>query len=304
VQAFTAGFNQLANATITPEQQQAITNYYKNELIKPTDRVTGDKLDINLLLPSLNAQKYLQAHYTAPFASDRESRKVDDAHDGSAWSAANARFNGYFREIVTRFQYGDALLLDTQGNVVYCANKDVDLRTNILSDPYRESNLRGAYEKALAANDLDFVWVTDFQSYQAQLDAPTAWLVSPIGTQNKIEGVLALPLPISKINAIMTANRNWVAAGMGATTETYLAGPDTLMRSDSRLFLEDPKQYQREATAAGTPADVVNKAIQFGTTTLVQPVDTAGLRAAQRGQTGVVADTDYTGTKKSRPTPR
>ncbi|MGH3542332.1 MAG: adenylate/guanylate cyclase domain-containing protein, partial [Mycobacterium sp.] len=298
VRAFTAGFDQLANATIDPAQQQALENYYNNEIIKPTVRRTGDELDLSLLLPGSNAQKYLQAHYTAPFRSHRDSRMVDDARDGSAWSAANARFNNYFREIITRFQYGDALLLDTQGNVVYCANKDADLGTNILTGPYRESNLRDAYEQALGANDIDFIWITDFQPYQAQLDAPTAWLVSPIGTLDKIEGVMALPLPISKINAIMTADKNWIAAGMGTTTETYLAGPDTLMRSDSRFFLEDPKDYQRLAVAAGTPADVVHKAVQLGGTTLVQPVDTAGLRAAQRGQTGVLNDTDYLGNRE------
>ncbi|MGH3562744.1 MAG: hypothetical protein ACRDTN_13350, partial [Mycobacterium sp.] len=49
MQAFTAGFGQLANATITPAQQQAITNYYKNDVIKPTDRVAGDSsLDLAL----------------------------------------------------------------------------------------------------------------------------------------------------------------------------------------------------------------------------------------------------------------
>ncbi len=298
VQAFTAGFDQLANATIDPAQEQAIKNYYKTKVIKPTDRITGDKLDINLLLPESNAQKYLQAHYTAPFVTRDDSIKLDDAGDGSAWSAANARFNNFFREIVTRFQYGDALLLDTRGNVVYCANKDADLGTNVLTGPYRESNLREAYEKALGANELNFVWITDFQPYQAQLDTPTAWLVSPIGTVDKIVGVLALPLPISKINSIMTANNNWIAAGMGTTTETYLAGPDTLMRSNSRLFIEDPKEYEREAVASGTPAAVVHEAIRLGGTTLVQPVDTAGLRAAQRGQTGVLTDTDYLGNKE------
>jgi class 3 adenylate cyclase len=123
-------------------------------------------------------------------------------------------------------------------------------------------------------------------------------LVSPVGTANAIEGVMALPLPISKINDIMTANKNWLAEGMGTTTETYLAGPDSLMRSNSRLFLEDPKEYQREAVASGTPLDVVQKAIQLGGTTLVQPVDTAGLRAAQRGETGTISDTDYMGNKE------
>lgn len=96
----------------------------------------------------------------------------------------------------------------------------------------------------------------------------------------------------------MTADKHWEAAGMGATTETYLAGPDGLMRSDSRLFLEDPKEYEREAVAAGTPPDVVKEAIRLGTTILVQPVATGGLHAAQRGQTGVVSATDYLGDRE------
>ena len=58
--------------------------------------------------------------------------KFDDARDGSAWSAANARFNDFFREIVKRFEFEDALLLDTRGNVVYTAYKGVDLGTNVL----------------------------------------------------------------------------------------------------------------------------------------------------------------------------
>ncbi len=296
--AFTAGFDQLANATINPAQQLALVNYYTNDMIKPIDRATGEQLDINAILPSSNVQKYLQAYYTAPFGSATDAMNIEDAGDGSAWSAANARFNSHFREIVTRFQYPDALLLDMQGNVVYTVNKGPDLGTNILTGPYRESNLRDAYQKALRSNDVEFVWITDFQPYQPQLDAPTAWVVSPVGMNGKTEGVMALPLPSSKINSIMTANQHWDAAGMGAATETYLAGSDNLMRSDSRLFLEDPAEYRREAVAAGTPPDVVERAIRSGSTILVQPVGSAGLYAALRGQTGVVSATDYTGNKE------
>jgi class 3 adenylate cyclase len=295
--AFITGFDQLGNATISPAQQQAIVSYYNNRVVGPIARTTGVKLDVNALLPSSNPQKYLQAVYTAPSSSDADSIRVDDAGDGSAWSAANARFNNYFREIVTRFEYRDAMLLDTRGNVVYTANKGPELGTNILTGPYHESNLREAYEKALGANAIDFVEITDFYPYQPQLDAPTAWLLSPVGTDGKIEGVMALPLPIAKINRIMTADKQWVAAGMGKTTETYLAGPDKLMRSDSRLFLQDQNAYRREAIAAGTPPDVADKAIRLGGTTLVQPVASAGLRAAQRGETGVITDTDYLGNK-------
>ncbi|HZA09971.1 MAG TPA: adenylate/guanylate cyclase domain-containing protein [Mycobacterium sp.] len=298
VEAFTAGFDQLANATITPAQQQAIVDYYNSQLIKPTEEATGDRLDINALLPTSNAAKYLQAFYTAPFKSDNESIRNDDARDGSAWSAANARYNDFFRQIVTRFDFGDALLLDTRGIVVYCANKDVDLGTNILTGPYRESNLRDAYQKALGANSIDFVWITDFEQYQPQLNAPTGWIVSPVGGGGRIEGVLALPFPISKINRLMTADKKWEAAGMGSTGETYLAGSDSLMRSDSRIFLQNPAEYKREVVAAGTHPDVADEAIRLGGTTLVQPVASAGLRAAQRGEVGTLMDRDYTGTEE------
>jgi class 3 adenylate cyclase len=294
----TAGFNQLATATINPAQQQALVNYYENDMIKPIKRLTGNTIDLNAVLPSSPAQKYLQAYYTAPPRSPNDPLPVEDAGDGSAWSAANARFDFYMRSIVTRFDYRDALLLDTQGNVVYSVVKGPDLGTNILTGPYRESNLRGAYQKALSSNDVDFVWITDFQPYQPALDAPTAWVVSPVGMNGKVVGVMAFPLPIAKINRIMTANKQWEASGMGPSTETYLAGPDDLMRSDSRDFVEDPQEYKREAIAAGTPPDVAERAIRLGGTTLVQPVDTAGLRAAQRGETGVLSATDYLGNRE------
>ena len=297
--ALAAGFDELGNATITPAQQQALVNYYENDMIKPIKRATGNELDINAILPSSNAQKYLQANYTAPSVSaPAGSLPAVDAGDGSPWSAANARYDFYLRNVVTRFDYRDALLLDMQGNIVYTVKKGPDLGTNILTGPYRESHLRDAYQKALRSNDVDFVWITDFQPYQPELDTPTAWVVSPVGMGGKISGVLALPFPITKINQIMTANKHWQSAGMGAATETYLAGPDDLMRSDSRLFLEDPKAYRRDAIAAGTPPDVVDKAIRLGGTTMVQPVPSSGLAAAQRGETGTVTGTDYTGNKE------
>ncbi|HTY33924.1 MAG TPA: adenylate/guanylate cyclase domain-containing protein, partial [Mycobacterium sp.] len=296
--SLTAGFDQLANATINPAQQQALVNYYENQMIAPIKKATGDVIDINAVLPSSPAQRYIQAYYTAPPRPTADSLPVEDAGDGSAWSAANARFDFYIRGIVTRFDYRDALLIDMQGNVVYSVRKGPDLGTNILNGPYRESNLRDAYQKALRSNDVDFVWITDFQPYQPALDAPTAWVVSPVGMNGKMSGVMAFPLPIAKINNIMTANKHWEAAGMGPSTETYLAGSDGLMRSDSREFLEDPEQYRRDAIAAGTPPDVVERAIRLGGTTLVQPVATAGLKAAQRGEAGVMSATDYMGNKE------
>jgi class 3 adenylate cyclase len=294
VEGFTAGFNQLATATIDPAQQQSIVNYYTNVFAKTEDNQTDQQVDVSALLPTSNAQKYLQANYTAKFTDWNQSIKLDDAGDGSQWSAANARFNDFFRQIVNRFAFEDALLLDTNGNVVYTAYKGVDLGTNILTGPYKASALTGAYQQALASNDIDYVGITDFGDYQPA-DEPTAWMVSPVGPQGREEGALALQFPISKINELMTMGGRWKESGMGATGETFIVGPDDLMRSDSRLFIEDPQAFKRDVINAGTPPDVAEDSIRQHGTTLVQPVATEATKLAQRGQRGTLIADDYLG---------
>jgi class 3 adenylate cyclase len=294
IEAFTPAFDQLSNATISPAQWQSVVDYYTNQFETQEFNQTGNTVDVEALLPTTNQQKYLQAYYTAPFKDWDSSIANDDAHDGSAWSAANARYNDYFREIVKRFEFEDALLLDTRGNVVYSAYKGVDLGTNVLTGPYRESGLGDAFSKALASNSLDYVGITDFGDYQPA-DEPTAWFVSPVGPRGRAEGVLALQFPISKLNRLMTMGKQWEAAGMGKTGETYLVGPDDLMRSDSRLFLEDPKKFERDVVNAGTPPDVARESIRQQGTTLVQPVRSQATRLAQRGQDGTIIEDDYLG---------
>ena len=294
IQAFTDGFDQLNNSAINPAQWQSIVDYYSNNFERAEQEQTGNTVDVAAILPSTNAQKYLQAYYTAPFNDWDKAIKFDDARDGSAWSAANARFNDYFREIVRRFQFEDALLLDTRGNVIYSAYKGADLGTNILTGPFREGELREAYQKAMASNAVDFVGVTDFGVYQPA-DEPTAWMLSPVGPQGRVEGVLALQFPISKINNLMTVGKQWQDTGMGSTGETFLVGPDGMMRSDSRLFLENPDQFKRDVVDAGTPPEVAQESIRQGGTTLVQPVATEATRQAQRGQSGTIVEDDYLG---------
>ncbi len=93
----------------------------------------------------------------------------------------------------------------------------------------------------------------------------------------------------------MTMDKRWEESGMGKTGETFIVGPDDLMRSDSRLFLEDPEAFKRDVVEAGTPPDVAQESIQQGGTTLVQPVATEATQLAQRGQRGTLVADDYLG---------
>jgi len=291
---FTTGFDQLADAPISPEMTKGITDYY-DFFAKETEKYSGTKLDVTALLPTSNAERYLQATYTAKLPTDDAAIAMADARDGSAWSAANAKYQEYFREIVQRFAFEDALVLDARGNVVYSAYKNTDLGTNILTGPYSSSKLRDAYQQAMSSNKADRVVFTDFEFYQPAQMSPTAWMIAPIPPTGRPEGVLALQFPITKVNKLMTFDKKWDQAGMGETGETVLAGPDLLMRSDSRLFLEDPEQYREKVIGAGTPPDLPDIAIRQGGTTLIQPLPAEAHREAQKGYSGVLITTDYLG---------
>jgi class 3 adenylate cyclase len=301
VHDFTAGFDQLATATVSPAQQQSLVDYYTKRFAVDKKAQTGEKVNVAASLPTSPAQRYLQALYTAPFGDYGQSEEdwetaidFDDAQDGSAWSAANARYNDFFREMVTRFKFEDALLLDTRGNVVYSAYKGVDLGTNILDGPYKGSDLNGAYRLAVDSDVADYVGVTDFGDYRPATE-PTAWFVSPIGQPGHIDGVLALQFPASKIDALMTMDGRWQESGMGMTGETFIVGPDGLMRSNSRLFLQDPRTYEEDVINAGTPPDIAEDALRQHGTTLVQPVATDSAKMAQEGQRGTLIGDDYLG---------
>ena len=244
-------------------------------------------------MPSNNAQKYLQVHYTLPAAG--ASTAPEDAGDGSAWSAANVRFNKYFREIATRFEYRDVMLLDTRGNVVYSVNKGPALGTNILTGPYRESNLRGAYEKAMAADAVDFVWITDFQPFQAAGGMPIAWLVSPIGLdgQNKRrDGAAAADLedqPDHDRRPAVESRRH------GRHRRDVFGGPGRVDAFGLTAVPGRPAEVSTRRHRGGHPTRHRRQGDPLARHDAGAAGRDRGFRAAQRGQSGTVTDTGYSG---------
>ncbi len=294
--AFTAGFNELRDSEIAPEQRQAVADYYERSYGQVDSDTDHDAAVAKLeaLQPKTPAQLYLQANYTLRTGADDPGIDIDDAGDGSAWSAANAQHNEFFRQVIKRQHAADALLIDARGIVVYSTGKGIDLGTNLNSGPYRGSNLAEAFKEAMNSNSLDQVVIRDFDTYQPS-STPAAWLVSPIGPADDVQGVMALRLPIDNLNVGMTFNRDWQGAGLGETGETILVGSDQLMRSESRLFLEDPDAYREAVVEAGTPVEVADEAMRQNSTVLVQPVDTDAVARALQGETGTLITIDYEG---------
>lgn len=293
--AFAQGFEDLESAELTPEETDAIANYFSGPFAEKLGDATGEAVDPTSFTPSSPAQGYLQLHYTIPFDSFEESIATDDAGDGSAWSAANAEYHDQFRRITELLDFEDVLLIDTKGNVVYSAYKGVDLGTNLQSGPYAFSNLAAAYTKALSGNILDAVEFTDFGDYPPSLGVPAAWAVSPVGASGQAIGAIAVEMPVDSINAVLTGDMSWSNKGLGDTGETYLVGGDHLMRSTSRELVEHPESYLAKAVATGMKPAQAQRIVDTGSTLLRQKVNTVAVDHALNSETGTVIGASYLG---------
>jgi len=83
----------------------------------------------------------------------------------------------------------------------------------------------------------------------------------PGGPRERVEGVLALQFPISKINNMTTVGKQWQDAGMGTTGEAFLLAPrrdviedlvtrKPLLLQDVGRAIDERRESLRQALAA------------------------------------------------------
>ncbi|THB71858.1 MAG: methyl-accepting chemotaxis protein [Desulfovibrio sp.] len=134
------------------------------------------------------------------------------------------------RSYQEKFGYADIYLIEAEnGDVVYSVQKDIEFGTSLLNGPHAESALGRAVAKAMGSAKGEMAF-EDFAPYLPALEEPTAFVATPVFNGEQLVGVVAFRLSSAPINAIMQER-----SGMGETGESYVVGPDTLMRSDSRL---------------------------------------------------------------------
>jgi class 3 adenylate cyclase len=295
---FTGAFAELQKTPLPPGAKEAVDKYYVDVFEKGLEAATGKSADGDLYRPTSNAQTYLQALYTVPAQGNFEkSTNITNAGDASAWTKLHAGYQPFFSDFAKRFNFDDVMLIDTDGNVVYTTVKQVDLGANLLTGAYKNTTLADGFRKSMLAASVDDVFLEDFEDYAPSYGAPSPWVFTPIGDGGGKHGVLALQLSGDEINRVMTGDRGWVKDGLGETGETYLAGPDRLMRSVSRLLLTNPKEFLKQVVANGTPEDVAKRQVQTGDSTLLQPVNTAAVNMALSGQAGVTTAKSYLGSE-------
>ena len=193
---------------------------------------------------------------------------LDNAGDDSNYSKMHANVHPGFRTLAMMRGYYDVFLISPKGDVVYSYTKEPDFGTNLADGPWKDSGLAQAWRTILDGNGSVPVAFADFSPYGPSKDAPASFIAAPVMRGTKLLGVLALQMPVSRIDELMQR-----AQGMGESGETYIVGADYFMRSDSR-FLDTSKGE---------------------TSILKTEVKTPTVAAALEGKNGVEEITDYRG---------
>ncbi|MBF0379596.1 MAG: hypothetical protein HQL69_01175 [Magnetococcales bacterium] len=188
-----------------------------------------------------------------------------------AFSPVDESGHEYFKKYQEMYGYYDVFLVNPDGFVFYTSSKEADYQTNMVNGKYSSSNLGKLVRQVIQTKKYG---VADFAPYAPSNGDPAAFIAQPlVHNGDEVELVVALQLSLESINSTMQQR-----AGMGKSGESYLVGPDKLMRSDSFL---DPNNHSVKASLQGSVAK--------------NGVDTEGVRDILNGKAGAKIITDYNG---------
>lgn len=159
-----------------------------------------------------------------------EKQLLDKANGTFAYNETHARYNPFFRDVLSVRGYYDIFLFDMNGRLVYSTGKAPGFASSFAqgSGQYANSGLGEVFRDALNLSH-GKVSFTDFAPYAPNNGAPASFMATPVLDEHGTRlGVMAIQMPISKIDALFNDR-----TGLGETGETMLVGADGLMRTNS-----------------------------------------------------------------------
>ena len=294
--AFNRSFRGLSSQSISPQMNKGLETFYTTQFFPKLFATLPGQAEYARYRPGNPAGVYLQYHYIAanPYTNDIEKSLLDQAEDGSDYSAEHANYHPRLRTIANRLGFDDLILVNYEsGDVVYTVAKQTEFASNLLNGPYRKSNQTTAFELVRTNPDRGNVNVVDFELYRPGYGIPSSFWSVPIYNGTHIIGILLVQISLAEVNKLMTYNQSWPDAGLGQTGESYLVGQDLLMRSNARAFIETPADYLTGLQADRVPERTRNLIEKLNTTVLFQRINSFPVREALLGREGTQLTTDH-----------
>ncbi len=302
MQEFNSAFHGYTSELILPNYsgyKNDLKSYYTDQYLNQYKQVNnGSVLDVNQLMDKLDIEaialqyRYIQENPHPLGAKD----ELITTNGNTGYETTHNKYHTHIRDFLKKFGFYDIFLVDAKsGDVVYSVFKELDYATSLIDGPYANSGIAEAFNAANSLTEQDDFVLTDFKPYAPSYEFPASFIASPIYENGVKVGVLIFQMPISKIDQIMTYDKKWKLSGLGDSGETYLVGADLNMRSQGRFMIEDKTAYIGLLKNLGYKDELVKSINAKETTIGLQTVDTKGVHAALKGETGFEIFPDYRG---------
>ena len=294
---FRAAYRKMDKAPIPAHALDAVREDYQQNFYPEMQKLNIARPRVEEYLPYRPASIELQFLYIVKNPNPQGHRdELANAGDGSDYSRVHEKYHSAFQNIIKRFGYYDLYLIDyDSGRIVYDVAKDRDFATSLKDGPYRDSNLAKVVKQCLASNNVNDVFFSDFEPYEASEGEPTQYVASAIWDGQERLGVFAFQLSTAAIDDVMTGRRGWKRDGLGQTGESDIIGQDYLLRSNARQYLEDPQGFLARLKAFGVSEEIVNRVRTYKTTILQIPVKFPSVTAALEGKEGTSVERNLLG---------
>ncbi|MFN3216800.1 MAG: adenylate/guanylate cyclase domain-containing protein [Acidimicrobiales bacterium] len=256
-----------------------LEDWYRSEVTEPLEAIGLPSVPVDGVLPQNATARYLQYHYTV--SDDFDGRRaVDDAGDGSPYSAAHATHHRYLRSLADTFGFTDLLLIDASTDqIVYSTEKRIDFGTDLRTGPFQSTLLAQTALERVPRVRVGEAVLADFAIYIPGGGRSVLFAAVAVRSGSEVIGTLAVQVPVDALNGLTTAGGRWEAVGLGAG-ESYVVGADRVLRSERRGWLEDPEGYLEALDADEAVEDLIRA---FGSPVGLQVVDSEAVEEALAG---------------------
>lgn len=134
--------------------------------------------------------------------------------NAAAYNDISRAFNDFFSAYIGRGDealFYDVFLVMPGGDIVYTYKQEPDFLTNLLTGPYKDSQLAIAFRESILYLESN---ISEFEFYKPSQEA-AAFIATPIFHNGKLAGVLAFQLDSKQVYHVAMDN-----TGLGSTGET------------------------------------------------------------------------------------
>jgi class 3 adenylate cyclase len=294
-----------------------LTTAYTDRYLAP-DGPTGDRVPVGELVATDVGALYLQQQYAleavdadtgdlVPIGSAPAGRTVevrlaadpgllDDAGDGTDWSATHALYHPGYRRTVDELGLVDLYFIEPdQSRIVYSVGKRPDLGTSLVTGPFGGSVLAKTVGQVIDDPAAGTV-MSDLSFYAAAPGRTVGVVASPVFDGDRFVGVVATMFDGAQFTEMLTVGDGVVLDASSEPVDVYLIGSDGTLRSNPRPFLADPQEFLDGSESSGLITPTQRATIETtGTAVLTQPTVGATFIAAQDGDATVAERGSMTG---------